>query len=115
MMSPGRRLYYVHANALREAEVVIESLIDAMPAPLQQRAREIGYHLWRGDEKPETGDLLGEYLEESDWIVLYLENIWRYAGETGASFHDEIRTTYLHELGHFLGLEEDDLEDRGLD
>jgi predicted Zn-dependent protease with MMP-like domain len=27
----------------------------------------------------------------------------------------EIRTTFLHEVGHFLGLDEDDLIERGLD
>jgi len=25
-----------------------------------------------------------------------------------------VRTTYLHELGHYLGLGEEDLDDRGL-
>jgi predicted Zn-dependent protease with MMP-like domain len=29
-------------------------------------------------------------------------------------FEDKVRITYLHELGHHLGLDEDDLEERGL-
>ena len=28
---------------------------------------------------------------------------------------DEVHTTFLHELGHFLGLGEDDLTERGLE
>ena len=30
-------------------------------------------------------------------------------------FRDEVHTTYLHELGHYLGLDEDDLTERGLE
>ncbi len=29
--------------------------------------------------------------------------------------HEEIRTTLLHETGHFFGMDEDDLADVGLD
>ena len=31
-----------------------------------------------------------------------------------ADYKEEVRITYFHELGHYLGLEEDDLEERGL-
>jgi predicted Zn-dependent protease with MMP-like domain len=48
-------------------------------------------------------------------IILYLENIWDLAGEDVAVFREETRLTYLHELGHFLGWDEDDLAARGLD
>jgi len=51
-------------------------------------------------------------------IVLFLENIWKAAlddpRDTEAAFRREIRVTYLHELGHYLGLDEDDLLERGL-
>ncbi|NCC93758.1 MAG: hypothetical protein EOM10_10815, partial [Opitutae bacterium] len=30
-------------------------------------------------------------------------------------YRDEVRVTYYHELGHYLGLEEGDLEERGLE
>ena len=29
------------------------------------------------------------------------------------AFREEVRITYLHELGHYLGLEEDEIEARG--
>ena len=48
-------------------------------------------------------------------ILLYLENLWDYAGDDVEIFRDEVRLTYLHELGHFLGWDEDDLTARGLD
>ena len=48
-------------------------------------------------------------------IILFLKNIWEYAEGDERIFIEEIRTTLLHELGHYLGLDEDGLEQRGLD
>ena len=48
-------------------------------------------------------------------ILLYLENLWDFAEEDLEIFRDETRLTYLHELGHYLGWDEDDLAARGLD
>lgn len=48
-------------------------------------------------------------------IILYLENLWDFAEGDEEIFREEVRLTYLHELGHFLGWDEDDLTARGLD
>lgn len=48
-------------------------------------------------------------------ILLYLDSLWEYAGEEEGVFREEVRTTYLHELGHYLGWDEDDVAARGLD
>jgi predicted Zn-dependent protease with MMP-like domain len=48
-------------------------------------------------------------------ILLYLENLWDFADEDSEMFGDEVRVTYLHELGHYFGWDEDDLTARGLD
>ena len=48
-------------------------------------------------------------------IILFLENLWDLAEADEEFFREEVRTTYLHELGHYLGLDEDDLFDRGLE
>jgi predicted Zn-dependent protease with MMP-like domain len=47
-------------------------------------------------------------------IVLYTENLLSLA-EDDASLREEVETTVLHELGHFFGMEEEDLERIGLD
>ena len=47
-------------------------------------------------------------------IVLFLENIWDVAEGSEEVFREEVRTTFLHELGHYLGLDEDELTGRGL-
>lgn len=48
-------------------------------------------------------------------ILLYLENLWDFAENDADIYREEVRLTYLHELGHFLGWDEDELTARGLD
>ena len=48
-------------------------------------------------------------------IILYLNNLWELSEGDPGIFADEVRTTYLHELGHFLGFDEDDLTLRDLE
>ena len=48
-------------------------------------------------------------------ILLYLENLWDFAEGDVEAFRQEVRVTYLHELGHYLGWDEDQLTARGLD
>lgn len=48
-------------------------------------------------------------------IFLYLDNLWDYAEEDVPAFREEVRLTYLHELGHYLGWGEGDLAARGLE
>src|SRR6185503_4216829 len=48
-------------------------------------------------------------------ILLYLESLWDFAEGDEAIYADEVRFTYLHELGHYLGWDEDELTARGLD
>jgi predicted Zn-dependent protease with MMP-like domain len=48
-------------------------------------------------------------------IYLYMANLWDFAGEEESAFREEVRLTYLHELGHYLGWDEDQLSARGLD
>jgi predicted Zn-dependent protease with MMP-like domain len=48
-------------------------------------------------------------------ILLFLDNLWELAEGDETFYREEVQTTYLHELGHYLGLDELDLEERGLD
>jgi predicted Zn-dependent protease with MMP-like domain len=48
-------------------------------------------------------------------ILLFLENLWDYAEGDEGVYRDEVRLTYLHELGHYLGWDEEEIARRGLD
>jgi predicted Zn-dependent protease with MMP-like domain len=47
-------------------------------------------------------------------ILLFRRNLMRVAHDP-EELREELRVTLLHEIGHYLGLDEQDLEDRGLD
>lgn len=112
--------------ALREVEATLEEL----PAQLRDRARQLPITFERvpnagliadGVEPDTLGLFVGpEFAEESHvpmppQIILFLQNLWEFAEADEEIFCDEVATTLLHELGHYLGLDEDDLFDRGLE
>jgi predicted Zn-dependent protease with MMP-like domain len=108
----------------------VERTLAALPKPLRERARQLPVTLER---VPNTGlqadgiepDTLGlftgaEFAEEGNvpmppQIILFLENLWNLAGDDERVFCEEVQTTFLHELGHYLGLDEDELTERGLE
>ena len=119
---------HLHALALGE----VKETLGALPAPLRERARDLpvtferrpnAAHRRDGIEPDTLGLFVGSEFacEESNasplppQIILFLENIWDFAEADEAFFREEVRTTYLHELGHYLGLDEDDLFERGLE
>ena len=65
-----------------------------------------------------VGASFGEALETSDplpcAIRLFVENLRDEAEDDPVRFRQEVRTTLLHEIGHYLGLDEDGLAERGL-
>ncbi len=60
----------------------------------------------------------GEFTHDSPvpaQIFLYIDNLWAFSDADPSAFKEEVRLTYLHEFGHFLGWDEDELTARGLD
>jgi len=116
----------IHMLALAEVETTIESL----PEPLRLQAVRVPV-IFEHRPNPELQadgievDVLGlftgaEFVEEYNvpmppQIILFLENIWDVAETNEKHFREEVRTTFLHELGHYLGLDEDELTERGLE
>jgi predicted Zn-dependent protease with MMP-like domain len=115
-------------QALALAEV--EATLEALPKPLRERAEKLPVTFER---QPNAGlqadgieaDTLGlftgpEFSDEGNvpmppQIILFLENIWDFTEGDEEIFRDEVHTTFLHELGHYLGLDEDELTERGLE
>jgi len=48
-------------------------------------------------------------------ILLFIGNLLDFAEGDRAVYCDEVRITYLHELGHYFGWDEDELAERGLE
>lgn len=63
----------------------------------------------------EHGGELAEDQPLPPQILLFLENLWDYAEADVVTYRDEVRLTYLHELGHYLGWDEDEVARRGLE
>ena len=126
---------YRHANwehLLQLAQAEVAATLAALPGTLRERARPLPVTYERVPSsafqtegiEPDTlglftGPAFGD--EESSatplppQIILFLENLWDFAEGDEEFFRDEVHTTYLHELGHYLGLDEDELTERGLD
>lgn len=64
---------------------------------------------------PPHGQATGEGNDVPAQILLFLGNLWEYAEAEQEVFLDEVHVTYLHELGHYFGWDEDDLAARDLD
>jgi predicted Zn-dependent protease with MMP-like domain len=108
----------------------VERTLAALPKPLSERAKQLPVTLERipnaglqadGIEPDTLGLFTGAELAEEGnvpmppQIILFLENLWDQAGGDERVFCEEIQTTLLHELGHYLGLDEDELTERGLE
>ncbi|MCX6970143.1 MAG: metallopeptidase family protein [Verrucomicrobia bacterium] len=105
---------------LRIAEAEVAATISALPEPVRKVIREVPVLIEKHPSPQDVADgiefdTLGYFDEDPvARIRLWLENIQAYADEEELSFEDEVRTTLLHEIGHVLGWDEDDVEERGL-
>jgi predicted Zn-dependent protease with MMP-like domain len=120
-------------NQLKEiANAEVAATLAALPEPLRVRAQQLPVTF---EPMPNAGlvadgiasDTLGLFTGPAfdeeittgcplpPQIILFLENLWDFAEHDEDIFREEVHTTYLHELGHYLGLDEDDLFERGLE
>jgi predicted Zn-dependent protease with MMP-like domain len=114
------------------AEAVVAHTLHSLPSGLRTAARQVpvaceavpSTELLRdGIEADTLGLFVGATRDEQEAgtgllpakILLYLDNLWEFAGGDREVFEDEVAITYLHELGHYLGLDEDELFNRGLE
>lgn len=109
------------------AHRVVRTTMHQLPAHIRSAAQDCRIDLqWQVEAEEEDRDLLGlfEGATRSDpppdrpdqlpHIRLFLANLWEHSEEDLAVFRHEVRITLLHELGHYLGLDEDQVADLGL-
>ncbi len=116
---------------IARARKVVQRTLEGLPDPVRAAAREvpISYHNRSSGgilEGEDTDDIMGLFVGEAHGhtgseinavpaqILLFVDNIMDEAGGDPGRFDEEVRLTYLHELGHYLGWDEDEVEARGL-
>ena len=121
----------MHSDELRAiAETEVGGVIRQLPEKLRLAAARviISYEPAPAGEDIEDGlfgDELGLFegpsliddpgIEEVPRIRLFLANLWDWVEWDEEAYREEVATTFLHELGHFLGWDEEDIAERGLD
>lgn len=106
-------------------EVIAETLRE-LPREIREKLAHVAVVV---QERPPRGaepDLLGLFMgvpygekignpqPEADRIVLFRKNLEEMC-ESEEELAEEIRVTLIHEIGHYLGLGEDELLERGLE
>ncbi len=112
------------------ADEELKALVKVLPKDIQDASKKVAISF---EEKPGKGtyddqldgDELGLFegpsaMEEADagelpQIRLFLTNLWEWVGEEEQDYRDEVGTTFLHEMGHYLGWDEEEVADRGLE
>jgi predicted Zn-dependent protease with MMP-like domain len=108
----------------------VKATLAALPAELRAQAQKLPVTFGNrpsralqadGIEMDTLGLFVGpEFADEGavplpPQIILFLENIWELAEADESIFCEEVHKTFLHEIGHYLGLDEDGLVERGLE
>jgi|ERR1035437_8201836 predicted Zn-dependent protease with MMP-like domain len=120
------------ATLERWAAHEVSAALAAFPPDVRKAANQcaVSFEEAPGRE-PDDADLDGDELglfegsslmesENGDFdslprVRIFLRNIWEWVEEDETEFREETRITYLHEIGHFLGWDEEDVEARGLE
>lgn len=119
------------AKLLRLAETEVARAQSRLPADVGAAAGECAVQYETIDDSLDADeslndDLLGLFQgmnrldplptdpDDRPLIRLFLDNLWDYADADELIFRREVRTTYLHELGHYLGWDEAQIEALGL-
>ncbi|HVE15167.1 MAG TPA: metallopeptidase family protein [Chthoniobacterales bacterium] len=111
------------------AEEVVEATLATLPPEVASEVEQVSVFV---EELPNEDDR--EHGVGADWlgifegashlhldlpdpprIRIWVENLWTFCSGREADFREEVRITLLHEIGHFLGLDEEAVAERGLE
>ncbi len=116
---------------LRLAETEVARALGRLPADVREAARECAVLYESLDDALDAGESIDDGVlglfeglnrldplpsgpDDMPRIRLFLDNIWDYAGGDELTYRREVRRTWLHELGHYLGWDEAQVEALGL-
>ena len=119
-------------DLIESAEQIVEEAVASLPddireasegAPVRFELEMDAHWIDEGIDPENLGLFSGPSMLDPDCpeciepplITLFLYNIWDYAEGDWDAFDAEVRRTFLHELGHYLGLEESAMPGLDLD
>ena len=95
-------------DGIRNVAVLVEDVPPNQPSPESGKQRRLLLGVFHG--VPTTKKSIFDLPSGPDHIVLYQKNIEAVCS-TEAEVRQQIRLTVIHELGHYFGLDEDQLKD----
>jgi predicted Zn-dependent protease with MMP-like domain len=118
-----------HVSRMADWEEIAQHYVTeiqrTLPEPVRARATEVPVFFIRTREG-KGGSCLGIFQgyslmdglpaqpDEMPRITLFVDTLAQAANYRRTTFLREVRITYLHELGHFFGWDEDQIENLGL-
>jgi len=110
------------ARILKLAEKEVAATLSELPPQVRVRMGDVPVIMEKVPSPEDVAmgiepDTLGFFDEDEAGLIhirLWLENIWDFSEGEQDVYREEVRTTLLHEIGHLLGWDEDDVEERGL-
>jgi len=95
-------------SRIRNVAVLVEDKPPNQPSPRSGQQRRLILGLFHG--VPTTRKSIFDLATGPDYIVLYQKNIEAVCSSE-AEIREQIRLTVIHELGHYFGMDEDQLKD----
>ncbi|HMK31159.1 MAG TPA: metallopeptidase family protein [Terriglobales bacterium] len=95
-------------SRIRNVAVLIENTPPNQPSPRSGQQRRLLLGLFHG--VPTTKKSVFDLPTGPDYIVLYQKNIEAICSSE-AAVREQIRLTVMHELGHYFGMDENQLKD----
>ena len=93
---------------IRNVAVLVEDMPPNQPSPQSGQQRKLRLGLFHG--VPTTKKSIFDLPRGPDHIVLYQKNIEAVCSSE-AEVREQIRLTVIHELGHYFGMDEEQLKD----
>jgi predicted Zn-dependent protease with MMP-like domain len=107
-------VYAALPSDLRACLACLTVTLESRPTPDEQLEEGDGENLLGLFIGASFAEAAGEVEPLPGAIRLFVENLRDEAEDDPVRFCQEVRDTLLHELGHYLGLDEDSLTERGL-
>lgn len=112
-----------HQGLIHHVQSILDGILDEIRGKASSEFRDVLDSipirvLWESPEKDRFGDFFGIPLDEGDGpsdIILYASPLLEHSHHKEEELRAIVKKTLMHEVGHYLGLNHNELRERGLD